>query len=278
MPRWLDELGTRALERGGFRLRSFNYRGSPVYFVDNGERCASDAPVMAVFPGFGDTIFSWTRFLLRYGRTHRVLGLDFPGFSGKSPHPPGPTLGFAEEEEVAELFLRDVAGKVDVLVGNSMGGWIALNLAHRHPDKIAHVVALNPGGVLTDEEDGKRIRKIFAIKSYADYIAFMKVLWHRMPLYLYGVAWLGLYQFTQKPLFQGLLDTLEQEHFLNDRLKSIETPITVIWGLEDKLFRAKMGRFIAESAPRGTFHGIERAGHMPHIEAAERVYAIIDAL
>ena len=276
MPQWFNNIALTALRRGGFTLKSFEYRSSPVYYVEGGK---IDGPVFVVFPGFGDNIFSWTRFMLRFGRHYRVLGLDFPGYTGKSPHPPtGDILRFSDQEAVAEKFLHDIAKQVDVLVGNSMGGWIALRMAKKHPGKIGEIVALNPAGVFTDEKELRRVRALYDIESYGDYVHMMRHLWAKIPLYFYPFSFFGFYQFTRHPIVRTILDSIEREHFLNDILPLMETPISVVWGERDTLFPKKMGKFIAKTAPNAKYYPIAEAGHMPQVETPDLVYSLMDRI
>jgi 2-hydroxy-6-oxo-octa-2,4-dienoate hydrolase len=157
-----------------------------------------------------------------------------------------------------------------------MGGWLALRLASQHPERVGHVVALNPAGLHLADEELARIRKLYDVNSYGDYIRFMRHLWHRIPLAFYPFAALGFYQFTREPVFRTLLDTFKPEHGLDEPLTRLEMPLTVVWGRSDTLFPEEMGRRIASLAPKGRFHPVDKAGHMPQVEAAREVFRVID--
>ena len=73
------------------------------------------------------------------GHRFRVISPDFRGF-GDSPLPPEP---YADADDVAELL--DHLGVADAaVVGSSMGGRVALELAARHPDRVNSLVLLCP--------------------------------------------------------------------------------------------------------------------------------------
>lgn len=79
-------------------------------------------------------------------RDHRVLALDWPGH-GSSPLPArlaeAPELGDAAEEFVDQLNLTDL-----VVVGNSVGGYVACRLAITRSERIAGVVVINGSGFI----------------------------------------------------------------------------------------------------------------------------------
>lgn len=275
MPRWFTTPALQLLKLNGFELRQFEYRGSPVHYVEGG---SLGAPLVAVFPGFADNIFSWTRLLLRYSRRFRVVGLDFPGFSGISPHPAGAPLGFADHEQVASDFIGRLGARVDFLIGNSMGGWISLRLAARDPSSIAHLIAINPAGVFTTEAELMRVRDLYDVHSYLDYMRMMRHLWHEMPLYMYPFALGGFYQLSRTPQFRAFFGSIDRSHFINELLPGLSTPISVIWGRGDKLFPETMGRLIAGTAPNARFYPLDEAGHMPQFEAPAKVFELIDRI
>lgn len=78
---------------------------------------------------------------------HRVIVLDYPGLGLSGPAPGSWT--FAHAADWIAAFVDDVVpeGRVDLL-GWSMGGFIAQQLAQRHPEQVDHLVlaATNPGG------------------------------------------------------------------------------------------------------------------------------------
>lgn len=101
--------------------------------------------------GLGLTWRSWKPVLPGLTAAHDVLALDLPGFGSAAPLPMPdrqPTIAALADAVEAEL---DRAGLDRVHVaGNSLGGWIALELARR--DRARSVVALSPSGLETPVE------------------------------------------------------------------------------------------------------------------------------
>ncbi|GAB2691065.1 alpha/beta fold hydrolase [Kitasatospora kifunensis] len=104
------------------------------------EDCGGDGPPLVLLhPGIGDSRI-WDQLLSRLTARHRVIRYDVRGY-GRSPQPTGPYSRLADLIAVLDHFgLRRVA-----LVGCSMGGETALNLALAAPEKVASLVLLCPG-------------------------------------------------------------------------------------------------------------------------------------
>src|SRR3712207_3025261 len=101
------------------------------------------APVALLLHGLGASKVSLLPTIAGLAETHRVIAMDFPGF-GKSSAPVGAPYDAAWFSNVA-LATLDAAG-VDraVLVGNSMGGRVALDVALAAPDRVRALGLLCP--------------------------------------------------------------------------------------------------------------------------------------
>jgi 3-oxoadipate enol-lactonase len=96
------------------------------------------APVVLLHSGVADRRM-WQPQIPALGHRFRVISPDLRGF-GDSPLPAEP---YADADDVAELL--DHLGVADAaVVGSSMGGRVALELATRHPDRVNSLVLLCP--------------------------------------------------------------------------------------------------------------------------------------
>lgn len=94
--------------------------------------------------GFSACAETWTPLFPALERTHDVVAVTFNGHMGGEPLPPGFPHTIAASADLAEAEL-DAAGFGKVhLVGNSLGGWIAIELARR--GRALSMVAISPGG------------------------------------------------------------------------------------------------------------------------------------
>jgi pimeloyl-ACP methyl ester carboxylesterase len=186
-----------------------------------------------------------------------------PGFDG-TPRPEwADTIG---DLATAYLDLLDALGLSGVMViGNSIGGWIASEMALRdNHGRLAALVLLNAVGINGDSpEQAVDVRQV----PPAD------------------IGKLSFYNPALRPDFssfseeqragmaanQKTLATYAGEVFTHDpklrrRLHRVTVPVLVVWGEQDGIVTADYGRAFAKSFPLNRFVPVPEAGHFPHIE------------
>lgn len=93
--------------------------------------------------GLGASLHCWYELGPLLAKQFQVIAIDLPGF-GRSSKLPEHRYGLDEQAERVELFLAHLNIEKCYVVGNSMGGNLALWLARRHPLRFPAVVALAP--------------------------------------------------------------------------------------------------------------------------------------
>ncbi len=115
-------------------------------------------PPLVMLIGTGSTMAEWDPALLeRLARRHRLILLDYPGIGRSSPLPKG-RLTFAWLADVTAGFMAAIGVPQADVLGWSMGGFVAQQLAIRRPGAVRRLIlaGTNPGGdlaVLGDEAD-----------------------------------------------------------------------------------------------------------------------------
>ena len=134
--------------------------GGPVHYVDHG---GDGTPVVLVH-GLGGSSVNWLGVGPLLARRARVLALDLPGF-GRTP-PLGRSSGVAAQREVLDRFLAAIVGTPALLVGNSMGGLVAMMEAAAAPERVSGLVLAAPA---QPSARGGRIdlRVVAAFAAYA---------------------------------------------------------------------------------------------------------------
>lgn len=111
-----------------------------------GSVSGAGTPAVLIHGGGSDNAgISWFRSFTTLGADRRVIAVDLPGFGGTRD-----VLPLGGPQPMADFVVR-VARELDVqkaaVVGVSMGGDVALNVALRHPDFVAALVLIAPGGL-----------------------------------------------------------------------------------------------------------------------------------
>jgi pimeloyl-ACP methyl ester carboxylesterase len=100
-------------------------------------------PDLIMLHGIGANLYCWEQLIPRLTSYYRVWAIDLPGFGGSSKHA-DEEYGLDQQAERLILFMDKMnIGKAHVL-GNSMGGNIALWLARRFPHRVLDVGVIAP--------------------------------------------------------------------------------------------------------------------------------------
>lgn len=112
--------------------------GVPVHYIDFG---GSGAPMVLVH-GLGGSAINWLGVGPSLARRYRVVALDLAGF-GETPPATGST-GLAAQQDLLDRFLRSVTAGPAIVVGNSMGGLLAMMEAAAEPGRVSHLILAAP--------------------------------------------------------------------------------------------------------------------------------------
>ena len=230
--------------------------------------------------GFTDTWRSWELVLPALEAEHDVLALTLPGHAG------GPPLnGRVDEDAIADLLeeAMDDAGLGDAhLVGNSLGGYLALRLAAR--GRARTVVALAPAGGWAEGDDSyKETLRYFAMMNrlvkqaapQADRIAAtpegrrrataaITTNFEHIPPDLVAHMIAGA---AGCDAALPLIDHASRHGYQVDA-ERIACPVRVIWGTSDKLLAwpATAERYRTNWLPQADWVELEGIGHCPQLD------------
>jgi pimeloyl-ACP methyl ester carboxylesterase len=107
-------------------------------------------PTLVLIHGLGSHLHAWDPVLPRLAAERDVIALDLPGFGESAPLPAGVTPSAAALATAVATFLDDVGVARPHVAGNSLGGWVALELARR--GRAASLTLVSPGGFWSEGE------------------------------------------------------------------------------------------------------------------------------
>jgi pimeloyl-ACP methyl ester carboxylesterase len=259
--------------------------GTSVNYIEMGR----GAPVVLVH-GLAGCWQNWLENIAHLARGHRVVALDLPGF-GASPKPP-----WEISISAYGRFLHDFCERLGIgrasLVGNSMGGFIASELAISEPERIARLVLVSAAGVTWARVRREpaavagrlgraaaplalRYRMEGLRRSRLRHLAYRGV-FHDPRALRPELLWEQTVPALRSPGFQDAVTTLVG-YDIRDRLVEIEVPTLIVWGRNDRIVpvpaAAAYQRLIGDNARTEIF---DRCGHVPMLERPTRFNRLMD--
>jgi pimeloyl-ACP methyl ester carboxylesterase len=194
----------------------------------------------------------------------RVICPIHPGFGGTSRPAALTTMG-----QLAGLYLMllDELDLTDVtVVGNSMGGWIAVEMALLGSARIAGIVLVDAVGI---EVPDHPIADFFALSldqvfdlSYHNPDAF-RIDPTTLPPAAQAIA------AANRAALAAYAGTSMSDPGLTERLATLELPTLVLWGDSDRIVDPDYGHALSAAIPNSTFQLLVDTGHVPQIETPE---------
>jgi pimeloyl-ACP methyl ester carboxylesterase len=233
---------------------------------------------------------NWLENLPHFGRTHRAIALDLPGF-GDSPMPSW-DISMANYGRLIHDFCERLGiDQVAALVGNSMGGFVATEAVIDEPERFDRLVLISAAGVSFAEwqgrpfEAGARIfqaaipflsgdRRIYWTRPLGRKLAFGRLF--RNPNKLRP----ELLAEQVRPGLQalGFSDALTAiwGYDTRERLPEIEIPTMVVWGLSDQIVPVEGALGYHRLIPHSRLEIFERTGHLPMLERPQRFNPLLE--
>ena len=241
-------------------------------------------PTVFLLHGYGSSTYTWEGVVPRLAKQgYRVIALDMKGF-GWSEKPAGadyaPLTLFREVNSVMEaLRLKKVT-----FVGNSLGGMIAVLMAHEHPERIERVVLVDAAGYPM----GMPLIVRFSRVPLA--AGFMKLFFGRWVISwnLSEVMYEGKKRMTETQV-ESYFERLRSEGAINAmialgravdfkdiepymaRNSEIKMPVLIIWGEDDQWIPLKIGLRFHREIPNSTMVILPECGHIPQEEYPDLV-------
>ena len=266
--------------------------GSAVNTIELGPEQADAGQPLVFVHGLSGSWPNWLEQLPVFARDHRVVTLDLPGF-GHSPMP-RERITIAGYARLLERLLDKLDLAAAAVVGNSMGGFIASELAISSPQRVERLVLVSAAGISTHAPRGsasavpvlRRLERIMMASgawaaSRSDTVArrarlrdvALNVIVHD-PTRLSAALAAEQVRGAGKPGFiQGLEAVLDYD--ISARLPEIACPTLIVWGDRDRLINVRDADAFAQLIPNSRKVILPDTGHVSMLERPAEFNALL---
>lgn len=259
--------------------------GAEVNYAEIGE----GEPILFIH-GLAGCWQNWLENLPHFGRTHRAIALDLPGF-GESPMPSWsidmPAYGRLIHDFCEKLGIDRVAA----LVGNSMGGFVSTEAVIERPSRFEKLVLVSAAGISFAEAQGRRDEvAVRMFEATVPHLAGPHRTWLARPRgrqIAFGRIFHYPNRLRPELLSEQIHPSIRSPGFTTaalaisgydtrDRLPEIEVPTLVLWGLNDHIVPVEAAIGYHRLIPESRLELFERTGHVPQMERPARFNQLLD--
>ncbi len=248
----------------------------------NHSRTGTGPPLVLVH-GIGSRWQMWEPVIPLLRDEREVIAIDLPGFGASQPPPPGTPAGVASLTELVDGFLtRELGLERPHVAGNSLGGWLSLELAKRGRARSA--TALSPAGFYEGWEQAYcraslrfAVTAARALASRAESVlatptgrkvAFGQYAAHPERMSAADAA-VSMRALAGAPWFDETLPAITSETFSGG--EQITAPVTIAWGEKDRLLLPRQAIRAALAVPTARMVTLHGCGHVPTHDDPEQV-------
>ncbi len=166
-------------------------------------------------------------------RARRVIAAESPGHGWSA----APASAFTPEclaTAMHELLDREL-DEPAIVVGNSLGGAVAVSYALSSPGRVRALVLASPAGACMEQAELAELLAMFNLRSRADAHAFFARLYHRVPWFTPLIAGDVVRIFSRETIVSFRRSARCDHAFTPEQLGALSMPILLIWGRSDRL-------------------------------------------
>ena len=247
---------------------------------------AGSGPPLVLIHGIGSRWQVWDPVLPLLEAHREVIALDLPGF-GDSPMPaPGTPPGVASLTRLVSEFLDGLGLDRPHVAGNSLGGWVSLELAKQ--GRVRTATGLSPAGFHNDREVVYERAALWTTVRAARLLAPAVDRVAATPtgrMLAYGLffahpenvpaadAAASTRALARAPWFDQTLPALTADRFAGG--EQIQVPVTIAWGERDRLLLPRQAPRAARAIPGSRLLTLRGCGHVPTYDDPEQVARVL---
>ena len=233
----------------------------------------SSAETVVMLHGYSSEKTVWMRFASHFTDRYRVLILDLPGH-GETAFDPGLKYDSVSQGERV-LQAMDALGVARAhIIGNSMGGFIAAQIALHHPERVRSATLIDPAGVVApNTSDMERMRALgrnpFEMSSREEFDTFYAMTMSQPPwLPRMILDYMADDYIARRESLARIFRDFHDVDMLDTRLSEFGVPVLLLWGERDRLLDISSAEVWRQGIPGAQLITYPELGHMPMLEDA----------
>ena len=276
--------------------------GGPVHYIDFG----GAGPAMLMVHGLGGNALNWMAVGPELAKRYRAIAIDLAGFGQTPLYRRSATVG--ANADLVQKFIEKVIGEPVVLMGNSMGGHIAILVSADRPDSVAECVLVDPAVPIPIAHVRRPAPGLLGVAAAISIPGLGEILFDRR------VRELGPEKLVEQSLAlvsadpsrvdskvleahvaltreRGFLGPQNSRAFLQasrsialrmadprfwNRVKRVKAPTLVIHGALDNVIPLAAARELVRRRPDWTLRVLEGVGHVPMMESPNEFLSVVN--
>ncbi len=276
--------------------------GGPVHYIDFG----GAGPAMLMVHGLGGNALNWMAVGPELAKRYHAIAVDLAGFGQTPLYRRSATVG--ANADLVQKFIENVIGEPVALMGNSMGGHIAILVSADHPDSVAKLLLVDPAVPIPIAHVRRPRPGVLGVAAAISIPGLAEVLFDRR------VRELGPEKLVEQSLAlvcaeparvdpkvveahvqltreRGSLGPQNGRAFLQasrsialrmadprfwNRVKRVKAPTLVIHGSLDEVIPVAAARELVRRRPDWTLRVLEGVGHVPMMETPKEFLSVVN--
>lgn len=256
-------------------------------------RVAGKGPVLLLVHGMAGSSATWRRVMPGLARRFTVLAPDLLG-QGRSDKPPGDYSLGAHANTLRDLLIG-LGYRRATVVGQSLGGGVAMQFAYQYPDLCERLVLVDSGGLgpevtfylrMLTVPGFESVFPLFCAPRLRDAGNLLARWLNRAGVRSTAAAqevWRSYASLaddrSRRAFFRGLREVIDFSgqavSALRRLYRAAHLPTLIVWGAQDPFIPVRHGLAAHKAIPGSRLEIFDGVGHYPHCEAPERFVAVL---
>ena len=258
----------QALVRDGLRTSELAGALGTLRFFEGGRK---GGDTLVLLHGMNRQSGDWQALVPVLRRKYSLLLLDLPGHGESGPQT-GPLPVSDLAVAVGALIDARRPGQKVTLIGNSLGGWVALLYAAQHPERVERVIGVDSSGIYAPlavpmQPKNRDEARVLAAAIRGPHVPVPD-----------DAALDAMLRSVAEGPGQRVVAGLRATDFLESHVADLHVPVDLIWGEEDGVLPLAYGQRLASLIPGAQMHVLPACGHMPEVFCAESLAVELEAV